>query len=387
MRTPAHLAISALAALLLATGCGGSASAPPAPASSGPAAPASAAPASAAAKPSAASASAKPAASAAASAKPAASGGASASAKPEGTGQYSGGDPNGTPLRISFASPAVSDSPYYAALSQGFWAQQHLKVTMFMMPPNVAVPALSKGDIDMVDAPSNAIEGATRGLPFKVIFSAWQRSPWVLVGKQQYNSINDLKGKLVGTNVAGSTPYLYLQAALKKAGMGLNDVQIVSSGGTILTYQQLTAGTVEAAVLSPPFDAQAELQGFHQIQFLGDLLQFPYIGAGSSTGFLSAHHQEAVGFLKAMVDANRWLKSHPAETADLIVKYIGVPADVARKSTDAMLPQLYSDGFEASLDGIQQYIDIQSELTNTKINVTAQQVVDYGPLHEALAAH
>ena len=74
-------------------------------------------------------------------------------------------------------------------------------------------------------------------------------------------TMQDLKGKNVGTNLVGSSPYLYLQAGLKQAGMTINDVQIVSAPGTNVTYQQLVAGNVEAAVLSAPTDAQAQQAG------------------------------------------------------------------------------------------------------------------------------
>jgi ABC-type nitrate/sulfonate/bicarbonate transport system substrate-binding protein len=324
--------------------------------------------------------------SAAASAKPAASGASSAAAsgQPQARGQFSGGDPNGPLVRVSYASPAVSTTPYYAALAQGFFAQQHIRITQYMMPPSVSITALSKGEIDMTDSPSNAIEGATRGLPFKVIYSAWQRSPWTLIGKPQYKTIQDLRGKTIGTNQAGSTPYIYLQQGLKKAGMTINDVKIVSSGGTIITYQNLIGGQVDAAVVSPPFDAQGELAGFHEIQFLGDLLELPYIGAGSSVPFLSAHHDETVRFLKAMIAANRWIKNHPSETANLIVQYIGTPPDAAKISAEKMIPNLWQDNFEASPTGLQQALDIQAETTGEKINITPDQLVDYGPLQEAL---
>jgi ABC-type nitrate/sulfonate/bicarbonate transport system substrate-binding protein len=175
-----------------------------------------------------------------------------------------------------------------------------------------------------------------------------------------------------------------LETGLKKAGLTKNDVKIVSSGGTILTYQNLIAGQLDAAVVSPPFDAEAELAGFHEIQFLGDLLDLPYIGAGSSVPFLTAHHDETVRFLRALIAANRWIKDHPAETADLIVKYIGAPPEAAKRSAEKMIPNLWQDTFEASPLGLQQALEIQAEETNTKIDLKPEQLVDYGPLHEAL---
>src|SRR5258708_7356042 len=131
------------------------------------------------------------------------------------------------------------------------------------MAPNVAITALSQSAIDFTNSPRNAIQGATPRPAFKMVLSSWDRTPWTISGKTELKSLKDLKGKLVGTNQAGSSPYLYLQAALKREGMAMSDVQVVSSPGTQDTYALLLAGRLDAAVISPPFDAQAEEKGFH----------------------------------------------------------------------------------------------------------------------------
>ncbi|MFI5267835.1 MAG: ABC transporter substrate-binding protein [Chloroflexota bacterium] len=370
MKFVARLSQAVCVGLTLA-GCGGQA-APPASAGSSAVTPASSASVAAPA-------SAKPAVSA-----PAAAGSARASAgNPQSKPQIAGGDAGGFPIKVTYASIAVSDLPYYGALGSGFFQQEHLNVTMVLAPPNVAIPAVSKNEIQFMDSPGNALEGATRGLPMKMVFSAWERAPWTVVGKNQFNSLADLRGKTIGTNQAGSTPYLYLRAALKNAGLALADVKIVSSPGTADTYGQLLAGTLDAAVVSPPFDAMAGDKGFHVVQPIGDALKLPYIGAGASTAFLTDHRPQAVAFLRALMNADKYLKTHPQEATDLVVKYIGSPPEIAKKSIDEMLPTL-SDTGEGSLEGVQQAIAVQEELTNTKITVTPEQIVDYGPLHEAL---
>ena len=301
---------------------------------------------------------------------------------PKTNGQFAGGDPNGMPVSISYASPAVSDLPFYAAVSDDFFKNRHLKVTMIQMAPNVSIPALSKGEISFTDSPSNTMEGVTRGLPFKVVFSAWTKSPWTLVGKQQYKSVADLKGKTIGTNQAGSTPYLFLQAGLKQAGLATSDVKIVSSSGTQVTYTALVSGQFDAAVLSPPYDAEAQTKGFHEIQFLGDLLALPYVGLGTTTSFISGHHAEAVATMRAMLDANKWLSTHETEAAGLIEQYSGASPEVAKISAHKMVPLLSQTG-EFNAAGIQQALDLQAEVTKTKIDLKPDQVIDYGPLHEA----
>lgn len=372
-----------LAAGLLLAACGqGAANGAPAASVAASTAPAS--------SPAAASnASAKPSAAAASAAVPAsAAGGANASAKPAVSGaatqQFGGGDPQGTPVKISYTAPGVTSLAFYTALSQGFFQQQHVNVTMILMPNNVAMAALSKGEIDFSNDPGGLMEANMRGLPFKVLFSAWDKANWTLMGKNQYKTIQELKGKTLGTNLVGSSPYFYLQAGLKSAGMTVNDVHIVSAPGTNVTYQQLTAGNVEAAVLSAPTDAMAQQQGFHEILFLGGFLQLPNIGLGSNTDYIKAHRPTVVALLRALLDANTWLAAHPTEAAGIIAKYTGTPADIAKLSADKMVPLLSKTG-EISPQGLEQAITLQSELAKTEAKVKPEDLVDFGPLHEAAA--
>ncbi len=361
-----HSLLAFLAVIPLLAACGGEAAPSVAPSSSAAAA--------------------KPAASVAASAAASVAAPASASASaanPQSKPQIAGGDSAGFPIKVTYASVAVSDLPYYGALGAGFFQQEHLNVTMVLAPPNVAIPALSKNEVQFMDSPGNALEGATRGLPMKMVFSAWIKAPWTVVGKTQFNSLADLKGKTIGTNQAGSTPWLYLRAALKNAGLGLNDVKIVSSPGTADTYGQLLARTLDVAVVSPPFDVMAGTKGFHVVQRIGDALKLPYIGAGVNTTFLAEHRPQAVAFLRALVNSNRYLKSHPTEATDLVIKYVGSPPDIAKQSTTEMLPTL-SDTGEGSIEGVQEALAVQEELTNNKVNLKPEDLVDYSPLHEAL---
>src|SRR5579884_3089102 len=184
-----HCLVVILAPTLLLLGCGSPPSA--APASSPPAS--SAAPASKpAASPSQASAaaavSAKPAASSApkpaasASAKPAASG-AAASAKPSAPAATptarTGGDPQGFPIRFQSGSPALSSIVLYAALDEGFFKDQHLAVSIIPVAGGLpTLGALTKGEIEFNTNPGDSIQGANQGLPLKVVYSTWAKSPW-----------------------------------------------------------------------------------------------------------------------------------------------------------------------------------------------------------------
>jgi NitT/TauT family transport system substrate-binding protein len=366
--------LAALVCILLAA-CGGAA----APASSTAAAPsAAAASASAAAKPSVSSAAA-----AFSSAKPATSGGAAASAaaKPAASGAASqaGGLLS---VKISNPSPAASVLPFYVALSQGFFKDERLDVSIIQMAPPVAVTALSKGDVDMIDTPSDSVTGYTKGLPFRIVYEAWNKSPWVIIGKTSLNSIPDLKGKVIGIHASGTAPDAYLRAALKSANLTEKDVQLLHLNGTQDIFTAVISGKVDAGVISPPFDAQAGEQGAHVVAFIGDYLQLPYIGLATTVPYLQQHHEAVVGAIRALWRANSWIRSNPDGAAQLISQNIGVTPNIAQQTYKTMVPLLTTTG-ETSTAGLQQNIQMLEEVSNTKINVNLQDLVDNGPLKEA----
>ena len=294
----------------------------------------------------------------------------------------SGGDPNGPSMKIAYASPALASLPYYAAITQGFFAQQHVNVQLVRLAPNAAVPALVQGNVDALNSPDTTLIAATRGFPVKVVLSLWKQAPWIIMGKQDIHSIQELKGRTVGTNQVGSSPYLYLKAGLERAGMSLSDIKIVSSPGTQDTFTLLTNGQVDAAVLSPPFDTQVELLGFHEVAFIGDAQESPYIGLGTTDAYIRDHRPVLVAVIRALMDANKWLKANPAGAADLGMRYVGVQPAAALPAATKAVAQL-SDTGEASLKGIQQSIDQQAQVGNAQ-RIEAASVVDFGPLHKAL---
>jgi ABC-type nitrate/sulfonate/bicarbonate transport system substrate-binding protein len=349
-------------------------SAPPIPASSAAAASPGSAPS---AKPATASAS-------SAAAKPGAEGSAAASEAPKVA--LAGGDTAGYPIRISQAAIGVSTLVVYVAVDEGFFAQQHLKGTIYTIPSGVpSIAALSRGDTDFSNTPTEAVIGVTQGLPLRAVFETWRSTPWTVTGKAELKSLADLKGKTIAVSSPSTGAYLYLQAALKKAGMSMNDVKTLTIANTGVGFSQLAAGNVDAAALSPPFDAQAEEAGFHEVAFIGDALDVPYSGLSTTTGFIQGHRPQLVSVLRAMVDASAWVKAHPAEATDFYAKISGSSPDIAKRSVAKMIP-LLSENHEASLGGIQQIIDSQAEASQSRIDVKPEQTVDYGPLHEALAS-
>jgi ABC-type nitrate/sulfonate/bicarbonate transport system substrate-binding protein len=159
-------------------------------------------------------------------------------------------------VRIAVASGGVSVLPFYVALEQGFFRAHGVDAALQMISSSSAQAALLNNEIQFLSSPSDAVTGAAGGLPLKIAYSAWDRAPWVVVGKPELRSPTDVRGKTVGTNRPGTGPHSYLEAGLRQVGLSATEVNLLYLSATQDDYAALLAGQVDATVLSPPFDAQ-----------------------------------------------------------------------------------------------------------------------------------
>jgi ABC-type nitrate/sulfonate/bicarbonate transport system substrate-binding protein len=164
---------------------------------------------------------------------------------------------------------------------------------------------------------------------------------------QSINSLADLKGKRIGY-VAGTGSEVYTWSLLKQAGLNAKDVNLVN-----LRPQDMVAaaasGSIDAYNVWEPFIANGK-------RVLGDgVQQLDTKGVYSETfnivtlqSYLQSKPQVAQGFLRALLEAETWLKANPEQAIDIVAKTVGMPRDE--------LAQIWADYvFHLTLD--QQVLD------------------------------
>jgi len=91
---------------------------------------------------------------------------------------------------------------------------------------------------------------------------------------QGVHSLRDLRGKRIGITTLGSTYHYQIGELLERSGMRLTDVRLVPLRDFGLIVEALRTGQVDGAILSPPFGAESEQQGWGKILFwVGDQLR------------------------------------------------------------------------------------------------------------------
>lgn len=141
--------------------------------------------------------------------------------------------------------------------------------------------------------------------------------------------IEDLKGKRLGF-ATGTGSEVYVSALLKKAGLGKDDVKLVSLRPQDMV-SAMAAGSIDAMNIWEPHVTNAR-------KVMGDKSrQIETAGIYSETfnivtmqAYLEKNRGKVVRFLQAMIEAEAWMKANPAEAVAIVSKAVGMnEADLA----------------------------------------------------------
>ena len=173
-------------------------------------------------------------------------------------------------------------------------------------------------------------------------------------------------------------------AALKHFGLDPGrDVTVVTLRDNRLTAME--AGTVDAALLGVPENILAVDRGYHEMLFVGDIVNFPQNAIGASAKTIQESPDEVYGMVRAALRALNFVLDprNREEVINIIVKQWKL-AD--RRIATEMLRQFnrgMARDLKAKPEGMQLMIDLAREDSKVAQPFTIAQVVDYSFLEKA----
>jgi NitT/TauT family transport system substrate-binding protein len=117
------------------------------------------------------------------------------------------------------------------------------------------------------------IAGASaRGLSVRIVGAVTKSSTYAIISRPEIESIKGLKGKKVGINSFGSSADYAVYAALSRSGLDPNrDVTILTvGGGSAPRLAALMSRSIDATVVTSPFEQTAEKQGLKTLVSVRD---------------------------------------------------------------------------------------------------------------------
>ncbi len=147
--------------------------------------------------------------------------------------------------------------------------------------------------------------------------------PYYLVSHPSIKRHEDLKGKIGGTHIAGTTAEFALKVGLKRIGLDpLKDVSLRVIGGAIERMVALQKGIVQFTVVTEAGKAQAERLGYPTVVDMVSLqIPFPQNGVYTSTKLIRENPDLVRRYMRAYTEAIYFYKTHKEDTQKIMRKY------------------------------------------------------------------
>jgi ABC-type nitrate/sulfonate/bicarbonate transport system substrate-binding protein len=177
-------------------------------------------------------------------------------------------------VRIGMPSFSLSFIAPQVGYAKGFFREEGIDAEIIRIATNVGVVAVTTKEIGYTTAVGAGLRSGVRGLPIKVVTYFNGRPLHVVVAKPEIKSVAELRRKVIGFAGYGDSTEFMLRAILRQAGMELEkDVQAFQVSGSGQRLQALLSGKLDAAIVPPPFNFEAESKGFVRLMSAADVFE------------------------------------------------------------------------------------------------------------------
>jgi NitT/TauT family transport system substrate-binding protein len=280
-------------------------------------------------------------------------------------------------LSLSFIAPQV-------AYVKGFFRDEGIDAEIIRIATNIGIVAVTTKEIGYTTAVGAALRSSVRGLPIRVITYFNGRPLHVLVARPEIRALPDLRKKIIGFAGYGDSTEFMLRAILRQAGMELEkDVQAFQVSGSGQRLQALLSGKLDAAIVPPPFNFEAESKGFVRLMAAADVFETSVSGLALHVDTLKEKPTQVRKMLRAVLKAQNFIKNNKAESVRVIADWLKLEPGIAQASYD-----IYVKGM--SLNGIVPDRVLETDIERArkeqqvKEPVPVGRVIDSGPLRESL---
>ena len=200
--------------------------------------------------------------------------------------------------------------PVYIGIKKGFFESAGLKFDIVYVQSSAnLVQQLAAGSLDITMSTGlvDPIRAIDQNAGIAIVRFEAQAPPYALVGKPSIKKLADLKGKLISLGGAKDITRIYVERMLAPHGVKPGEFDMVFAGATSARASALLAGAVDAAILLPPFNFQAEAQGFTNLGLTVDYApELPFSGTVVNKTWAASHQEILKRILAAHSKSVEW---------------------------------------------------------------------------------
>jgi NitT/TauT family transport system substrate-binding protein len=170
-------------------------------------------------------------------------------------------------------------------------------------------------------------------LAVKIVAPVFTVNPFVLVVPATIASWSDLRGKSIVLATKQDVTAMSFASMAAKNHAKMDDFSIVLSGDSGARYAALASGNVQGAMLSQPFDLEAEANGMHALATsYGTMKDWVFKTVTVNAAWANANRGTTVNVLRALRNAIRFGYAQRAPTVAILVEATHATPAIAERT-------------------------------------------------------
>jgi len=285
-------------------------------------------------------------------------------------------------VTASYAGPTITFLPTEVARQRGFFHEQNLDIKYLLTRTEADRAALASGDLDYTLRAGSTFVSAARGLPVRVIFLGTTRPFWGLVVRPEIKAVKELKGKSLGVPGLLGAQHISAKAILRQYGLDPDrDViyRVVEVGARIAALQ---AGSIDSSMMDYGEAFRAKKLGLKMLVNAADSHGLLAGGVGTNLRKLRDQPEQVRRFLKAMVQALKYMQENPEGTQQVMMSFLKIDREMASEIYQMSINNFTRNGTveESTMNAL-----VERLLADAGIKgVPVSQLTDFAPLQQVL---
>jgi NitT/TauT family transport system substrate-binding protein len=226
-------------------------------------------------------------------------------------------------LRAAYPAVAPGSTPSWITAEKKIWQKYGLEVEPILVSGGArAVPALIGQSVQFLFGSDTGVTTAQlQGIPVVRLGVTMNTLGSSLLTQPSIQSVQELKGKILGISRGRDASYIRLAKLLRDNGLNPNeDVKFLSiGGGEGGRLSALKAGVIHGTMLFPPLDLIGRNEGLKVLQKFD--VPTPGGGINTTAALLKQNRPLVVNFLKGYIEGIHYMNRNKDESLKILQRY------------------------------------------------------------------
>jgi len=287
------------------------------------------------------------------------------------------------PLRATYSSIGGAFAPLWLAQDKGLFTKYGLAVELKYILSATGTQALFSGSIDIVNPATEIVEAGLGGQRVAFIIGILNRAVLSVYSKAEFRQLTDLRGKVMGVTLPGSTTDLTAKILFQQAGMVPGkDIHLLPSGDDNGRFASLETGRVDAVIGGPPLNMWGAKKNYKVIAWAKDYTNLPQNAVIVTDKKIQQAPDQAKRMIKGTIEALRFIQTNKKEAIEILASYSRSDRETATGMFESYFPAYSRDGAMTN-EALQAAVDDAVIRAKLEKKIPLSQVADRTLLMEA----